>query len=165
MYGTEDLTEYYPKIYKRVYRRVLLQDAQDVTQEVFLNACRNIDTFNGGSALETWLFSIADHKIATYYREQYRYERRLDRDCMSRHKYNHAVANNDYWPETDIEMDDILSQIDEKYQTVIRMVFCDGMLQGEAAEALEISYDSMRRKYRSGMKQAEKITRKERDSK
>jgi RNA polymerase sigma-70 factor (ECF subfamily) len=45
----------------RVTRRLLRneQDAQDVTQDAFLNAFRHLDSFDGGARLSTWLHRIA----------------------------------------------------------------------------------------------------------
>src|SRR5215468_10843875 len=37
-------------------------DAEDVTQETFMTALRQIGTFGGRSSLRTWLFGIARNK-------------------------------------------------------------------------------------------------------
>jgi RNA polymerase sigma-70 factor (ECF subfamily) len=36
--------------------------ASDVRQKVFLEACRDLERFNGRSSLRTWLFGIASHR-------------------------------------------------------------------------------------------------------
>jgi RNA polymerase sigma-70 factor (ECF subfamily) len=48
----------------RLYRTVVTmvgnrEDARDLTQEVFLKAFDGIDTFRGGSSINTWLYRIA----------------------------------------------------------------------------------------------------------
>jgi RNA polymerase sigma-70 factor (ECF subfamily) len=47
-------------------------DAEDLTQEVFLAACRGIGGYRGASSLKAWLFGIARHKVEDYYRAKVR---------------------------------------------------------------------------------------------
>jgi RNA polymerase sigma-70 factor (ECF subfamily) len=42
------------------------EDADEVCQEVFLAAIRNLHSFQGGSQLQTWLFRIAANKARDY---------------------------------------------------------------------------------------------------
>jgi RNA polymerase sigma-70 factor, ECF subfamily len=42
-------------------RRFSVEEARDLTQEVFLRVSRGIDSFRGESRFKTWLFEIADH--------------------------------------------------------------------------------------------------------
>ena len=57
---TELVRCYQDRIYNTVWRIVGdVEDARDVTQEVFLKAYQAIDTFAGRSSFYTWLFRIA----------------------------------------------------------------------------------------------------------
>ena len=51
--------EYAPRIYN-LARRMLGNDAdaEDVTQDVFLQVIRKLDTFRGDSQLSTWLHRV-----------------------------------------------------------------------------------------------------------
>ncbi len=53
-----------------VGRTGTLQDAEDIVQETFLRAYRNIGTFNGAYSLKNWLFTIAYRLIVSYYRKK-----------------------------------------------------------------------------------------------
>ena len=42
------------------------EDVEEICQEAFLSAIRNLHTFQGGSQLQTWLFRIAANKARDY---------------------------------------------------------------------------------------------------
>ena len=50
--------------------------AEDLTQDVFYEASKTIHQFKGDSTISTWLFSIARHLLAKYYRSK-KYEQSL----------------------------------------------------------------------------------------
>jgi RNA polymerase sigma-70 factor (ECF subfamily) len=61
--------EWSPKLYSFLhYSLPTPEDAEDALSEVFVSALRGIDGFDGKSKFSTWLFSIAHHKVADYYR-------------------------------------------------------------------------------------------------
>ena len=61
-------------LYAYVFRRVSprIEVAEDLTQEVFLNALENLTQFKGDSSLRGWLLGIARHKVQDYYRDRLR---------------------------------------------------------------------------------------------
>jgi RNA polymerase sigma-70 factor (ECF subfamily) len=42
------------------------EDAEEICQEVFLSVIKNLDSFQGGSQFQTWLFRIAANKARDY---------------------------------------------------------------------------------------------------
>lgn len=57
---SEVVARYKAKIYNYVYRMTgSADDAEDLTQEVFIRLYTSIDSFRGQSSLNTWLFRIA----------------------------------------------------------------------------------------------------------
>ena len=51
---------YQDKVYNLVYRMLGdVQEAEDISQEVFITVFKNIDAFRGDSRFSTWLFRIA----------------------------------------------------------------------------------------------------------
>lgn len=73
------LETFYQSYFDRVYgyvRRMLGDDAEaeDVTQEVFLNLQRSIDTYDPERPLSPWVFTIATNQV----RDHWRARRRVD---------------------------------------------------------------------------------------
>jgi RNA polymerase sigma-70 factor (ECF subfamily) len=46
------------------------EDAEEICQEVFLSVIKNLETFQGGSQFQTWLFRIAANKARDYRERQ-----------------------------------------------------------------------------------------------
>jgi len=62
--------EAYPSLLRFVFSRTEMppQDVEDLVQETIAQAWQRRAEFLGQASLETWLFSIARHKIADYWR-------------------------------------------------------------------------------------------------
>ena len=70
--------ELQPKLYTFfVMKTSNIAVAEDLTQDVFYEASKTIHQFKGDSTISTWLFSIARHLLAKYYRSK-KYERALN---------------------------------------------------------------------------------------
>lgn len=62
--------EYGERLYWKIRHFVLYhEDADDVLQNTFLKAWKNIDDFRNKSKLSTWLFSIAIHEALNHVRK------------------------------------------------------------------------------------------------
>lgn len=67
----EDFDKIYADYYSEVYKFVLTlcQNptlAEEITQESFFKALKNIDSFNGNCKLSTWLYKIARNTFYSY---------------------------------------------------------------------------------------------------
>ena len=65
---------YFDRIYSLVFHQVApdLDAAQDIVQETFLAALKSAGKFHGRSKVYTWLYSIANKKVADFYRRRKR---------------------------------------------------------------------------------------------
>ncbi|GAB4522302.1 MAG: sigma-70 family RNA polymerase sigma factor [Anaerolineae bacterium] len=90
-------TRYAPGVYRLCYGLVLnRQDAEDVMQEVFVYAFKNLYRYNAAlSAFKTWLFTIAVSRC----RNTYRRKRPLQLDLSQLFKLEIAAPRGDH-PET-----------------------------------------------------------------
>jgi RNA polymerase sigma-70 factor (ECF subfamily) len=69
--GHRFIQEHYPGVYRYLlYLTGNPEAAADLTQETFLQAWRRLDTFNGRSALRTWLHRIARREFLQALRSQ-----------------------------------------------------------------------------------------------
>ncbi|WP_042347865.1 RNA polymerase sigma factor [Bacillus massiliigorillae] len=64
----------YNSYYKDVYRFLICfsgnqNDAEDMTQEVFIRVLNNLSNYNSSQNLKTWVFSIAKHVAIDHYRK------------------------------------------------------------------------------------------------
>lgn len=69
------ISDIYRKHYLDVYRFLICfsgnqNDAEDLTQEVFIRILNNLANFNSGNNLKTWIFSIAKHVAIDHYRKR-----------------------------------------------------------------------------------------------
>lgn len=62
-------------VYRWMARSVGEQEAEDLTQEVFLKAFRGLDRFRGEAPPRAWLASIADNSVKNRYRARGRFRR------------------------------------------------------------------------------------------
>lgn len=60
------------RVYALMVRIVGRQDADDLTQQVFLQMFRKLDQFRGGSKLETWLYRLATNEALQHLRRRKR---------------------------------------------------------------------------------------------
>ncbi len=61
------------RVYALMVRIVGHQDADDLTQQVFLQMFGKLDQFSGGSKLETWLYRLATNEALQHLRKKKRH--------------------------------------------------------------------------------------------
>ncbi|MBU2622438.1 MAG: RNA polymerase sigma factor [Proteobacteria bacterium] len=62
---------YYNKIFRLVYYRIKYKmDAEDLTQEIFAQAFRNLNSLKEVEKFKSWLFSIAINKVKDFKRKK-----------------------------------------------------------------------------------------------
>src|SRR5215467_1278205 len=81
------MRRYNQRLY-RVARAIVRDDAEaeDVTQQAYVNAYRHLDQFAGRATFSTWLTRIAVHEALARVRRQGRFDE-SDRDAVT-HGYN-----------------------------------------------------------------------------
>lgn len=62
-----------------VIARIPGTDAEDVLSNIWLAVWTSLESFRGESALRTWAYRIAVHKVMEFYRWQYRQRRLLEK--------------------------------------------------------------------------------------
>lgn len=122
-----------------------LEEALDITQEVFIRAYQAFARFDGRSSLRTWLFKIAYHLCVDRARREDRAvaEAPLEADAESADSWQ--VADRRWNPETIVLDDELravveraIEELSDKLRSVLLLHDREDMAYGEIAAALEL---------------------------
>ncbi len=145
--------EYLPKIRHHVGAMVPPDDADDVTQEIFLKLICSLHSFKGKSSFATWFNTIKRHTVADHYRKKYRHEAHMAKLPLP----SEAIV----YPTTVVEdnqlVEIILGELPEHYREVLMLRFFKDLSFAEIAKRLGVSYEPARSRCRRAIKMARKI--------
>jgi RNA polymerase sigma factor (sigma-70 family) len=139
--------KYKASIYALVYNRLKnFHDAEDVTQEVFLQAFKNLRKLKNFDNFAIWLSSIASNLSKRWIRSNIR---RIDHDFIE--DKDQKVLENpsmDSYRDSEISesLHDALDSLPEIYQQVLTLHYLGGMSGMEIARTLGISHDTVRQR-------------------
>ncbi len=151
--------EYHAKLFRYLARFVGEDDAEDLTQEVFVKIHKALDNFRGESKLSTWIYRIATNTAADRLRSPS--FRRMDIKDLSESSneekdilidniivwtgakttsiYQHIVHN---------EMNDCIREFIENltgnYKSVLILSELEGLKNKEIADILNVSLDTIK---------------------
>jgi len=149
---------YLKKVYNRVKSRVPHADAEDVTQEIFVAVVRSMDSFEGRSRFNTWLYTIVNRQIADYYRRHYR--RSDDRTVSLEETTGLYASDEDRNMDERVAIQEAMSDLSENYQEIILMRFADGLTFAEIAERTGKTLEATKSLYRRAIRAVtEKVDR------
>ncbi len=130
-------------------------DAEDVVQETFLSAFKNIGNFEGRSGLNTWLYRIAYNAAMMRLRRPSPFTLSLDEALEPEIP---AIVPDQLFdwcclPESEFETNETRSflqaaieELPEKLRTVFLLREMDGLSTQEVAEVLGISQDAVKKR-------------------
>lgn len=136
---------YVDRVYRHVYYRVSNQnDAEDITQEVFIKAWKAINKYKKtGAPFVAWILAIAHNLVVDYYRARKKFvsleeaKTSSENDETSPEAMTEASLNQSY-------IRDAILKLKGEKQRVILMRFIDGFSYGEIAQALNKSEGAVR---------------------
>ena len=141
------IDKYKERIYWHIRRLVVShEDAQDVMQETFLNACRYIDKFESESRLYTWLYRIATNECIRVFRK--------NKLIFTSYDSIKGELINKLYYETSDESDKIVLKFQEailhlpkKQRLVFNLRYYDEMSYEDISKVLNISTSSSKTNY------------------
>src|SRR5437667_6304234 len=153
-------TDYAPRVFN-LARRMLGNDAdaEDVTQDVLLQAVRSLDTFRGESAFPTWLHRVTVNAALAHRRKRATRQQRQTHDPLDtlfegagdRH---HHVSPIRPWPvspdqpvldaETQELIERAIADLPEPYRDVYVLADVEGLPNAEIGEMLELSVPAVK---------------------
>lgn len=121
------------QVYRLMVRLVGTQDAEDLTQQVFMQVFRKLEQFAGDSQFETWLYRLAMNEAFQFLRKERRWKfQPLVVDPMSPRPPEHDA--HDY---KDL-MEQALLRIDPELRSVFVLKEMEKLSYQEIAKAMSI---------------------------
>ncbi len=130
--------KYKERIFALVYAKVgQFQDAEDITQDVFLEAYRKLSTLRRWDKFYPWLYSIASNRCKNFHRAR---KRRIDSVFFDEQAYDHQ-ADMDAHAEKlrNDQVHEALASLPEIHRQVLVLRYMAGMRSKEIARALRVS--------------------------
>ena len=128
------------------------QEAENLTQEVFLNAFKAYSSFRGESKVSTWLYRIAVNEINRELRGK-KLKKFLSLDFLSAESDREPTiepAHPRNGPPAELEKKEIqrtvqrlIGSLPERQRTAITLQYYEGLAYEEIASAMEISHSSV----------------------
>jgi RNA polymerase sigma-70 factor (ECF subfamily) len=133
---------YLPRIYNRLRALLPPEAVEDVTQEVMVALVRGLRRYREESTFRTWISAIARYKVADYYRSRERQP-----ETVTFIEGFHNFEANAAWEERAL-VRIVLRRLPADYQEVLLLRFAEGLLFRQIGEALDISTEAARSRYR-----------------
>ncbi|MBO7491727.1 MAG: sigma-70 family RNA polymerase sigma factor [Bacteroidales bacterium] len=129
-------------------------DAEDLTQETFGKAFRNLHAYSPQYAFSTWLYRIAVNNSIDYIRHKHNSPQCIDEDLFSsttEQIIDRTQSNHSQTPE-DVVIDkqrisllrSAVQQLPEKYRKVVELRYYDELSYEEISENLNISLSNVK---------------------
>jgi RNA polymerase sigma-70 factor (ECF subfamily) len=145
---------YHGRIYGLTYNMTSnREDAEDLTQEVFVKAFEALPRFKGKSSFYTWLYRIAVNKTINYRKKRNRKRAlsldQFDQDIKTDDVYHELTAKgsplrNISLSELQEKLNEALQLLSEKHRTVVVMHDMQGIPHDEIAKVVGASVGTVR---------------------
>lgn len=149
-----ELQNFYEQHFQAVYRYVLCRmnshhaETEEVVQDVFFNAFKDIHTYDGSHSPVAWLLGIARHRILDHYRKLGRRPvvelmfSQFDKEFTQRLFELESAEI----PDRELERSElatvvelVLSQLPKQYESVLRLRYIEEKAVKELADVLKMS--------------------------
>lgn len=135
-----------PRMKPRIMKIVPVCDVDDVLQDVCLQLVQSVSDFKGKSSFTTWCHSISRNVICEYYRRK---ERAIRNESAYRSE-NPIESFTEL--QTDIEFEELLCQIPERYRVLLQWYIIEGRTIVEYAKLKNENWDAVWSRYRGAIK-------------
>lgn len=150
--------QYQERVYWHIRRMVIdHDDADDVMQNTFIKAWRNIDKFRGDSALFTWLYRIATNEALTFLKKK---RQRFFLPLVDvEHELSSLLDEGAGFSGEEIErkLQKAILTLPEKQRLVFNMKYFDELKYEDMSEILGTSVGALKASYHHAVKKIEKF--------
>jgi len=147
---------YQQKIYWHIRKMVIdHDDADDVTQEVFIKVYRNINSFREDSQLYTWIYRIATNECLSFLQRK---KRRfflpigdVESELISKLDHSPHISGD----EIQLKLQKALLKLPDKQRLVFNMKYFDDMSYEEIAAITNTSVGALKASYHHAVNKIE----------
>jgi len=150
----ELVRRYHGRIYGLIYNMTSnREDAEDVTQEVFMKAFQALPRFREQSSFYTWLYRIAINRTINFRKKRNRVKKvsleDFDPDIKQAESYRAFSSKGSPLRKMNLhefqqKMNEALQRLSDKHRAVVVMHDIQGMPHAEIAEAMHCSEGTIR---------------------
>lgn len=150
--------KYQKQVYWHVRKMVIdHDDANDITQEIFIKIYKSLENFRGDSQLYTWIFRIASNESINFLNKKRRryilplYDVEAE---LSRKIDNSNLISGD---EIQIKLQKAILTLPQKQRQVFNMKYFDEIKYEDMAEILGTSVGALKASYHHAVKKIEEF--------
>ena len=150
------LKKYQQKIYWHVRRMVINHDdADDVTQDVFIKIWKSLATFRNDAQLYTWMYRIATNESITFLNKR-KHQNNIPLDDVS-YELADSLTDSSYFngDKAQLKLQQALLTLPEKQRLVFNMKYFDDMKYEEMSEVLGTSVGALKASFHLAVKKIE----------
>ncbi|PYP83855.1 MAG: RNA polymerase subunit sigma-24 [Blastocatellia bacterium AA13] len=146
---SRDAMSGFEELYRKYYRRVFslcirmtgnITEAEDLTQEVFIQLHRKLSSFRGEAAFTTWLHRLTVNQVLMHFRRRSVRSELTTDDGEMPDSIDPGTVNPEAMPIVDrIALDNAISQLPPGYRTVFVLHDVEGYEHEEIARLLGCS--------------------------
>lgn len=158
----DSISKIYRKYYLEVYRFLVSfsgnqNDAEDLTQEVFIRVLYNLSTFKNENNLKTWIFSIAKHVAVDHYRKK-RFSSIFSEGFFKQIESSNKGPN-DLIEQNEMKMliHEAISKLKPKYRAVVIFRGINELSVKETSKILNCSESKVKVDYHRAIKDLKKM--------
>ena len=141
------MEKYQKRVYWHVRRLVLCHDdADDVTQNTFIKAWKNLHNFKGECALFSWLYRIATNESITHLNKI----KQLNQVELDEATFMSQRLSGDTYFTGDaiqLKLQNAILQLPEKQRVVFNMKYFEDLTYEQMSEVLETSVGALKASY------------------
>jgi RNA polymerase sigma-70 factor (ECF subfamily) len=155
--GYRFLIEMYQKRVYGVIRKMVLihEDADDITQNTFIKAFKNINNFHGNSSLFTWLYRIATNESLNFLqKKKKRFFFSVDdhESAMESYLDHSSMISGD---EIEKKLQKALLKLPDKQRLVFNLRYFEDLAYEEISQITETSVGALKASYHHAAKKIE----------